>query len=152
MPPDTSLTHLDFNELCLSRPSAIKVLGMAVSRRLLEQSMGVRLGSVITRGSYVVDTGSRDKNTNVNTKPLRKTAITLPEDVLAQVDDAARASGESRSRYIARVLSVAVKARRSAQITRRLDELFADSAVAAEQDRSAAELDRVGTRWDDEPW
>ena len=88
----------------------------------------------------------------MSTKPLRKTAIAIPEDVLEQVDNAARESGESRSRYIAKVLRLAVRARSNAEITRRLDELFADSSVAAEQLRSAAELDHAGSRWDDERW
>lgn len=62
---------------------------------------------------------------------MRKTAITVPEEILAEVDRAARRRGESRSRFISRVLSAAVRARRDAEVTRRLDELFADPAVAA---------------------
>ena len=96
--------------------------------------------------------GTHGKNTVVSTKPLRKTAIAIPEDVLEQVDDAARASGESRSRYISKVLRLAVRARSNAEITRRLDELFSDADVVAEQKRAAADLDSAGTRWDDERW
>ena len=88
----------------------------------------------------------------MSTGPLRKTAIAIPADVLERVDDAAKANGESRSRYIARVLELAVRARNNAEITRRLDELFADPELAAEQRRSASELDRAGSRWDDERW
>jgi hypothetical protein len=88
----------------------------------------------------------------MSTGPLRKTAIAIPADILAEVDDAARAAGQSRSRYITQVLRLAVRARTNAQITRRLDELFAETARADEQLRLAAELDRAGSRWDDERW
>ena len=62
----------------------------------------------------------------------RKTAIAVPEDVLAAVDRAARARGESRSRFISRVLRLAVRAQRDAEVTRRLDALFADEPLRAE--------------------
>lgn len=45
-----------------------------------------------------------------------------------------------------------MKARSDAEITRRLDEIFADPGVASEQVRVAAELDSAGTDWSDEPW
>jgi hypothetical protein len=83
---------------------------------------------------------------------LHKTAITVPEALLADVDRAAGERGESRSAYITRVLSVAVRARRDAEITRKLDELFADARVKKTQRRSAAALDEVGTDWTDERW
>ena len=81
-----------------------------------------------------------------------KVAITVPSDVLESVDAAARDRGESRSRFISRVLQAALKARRDAQITRRLDELFADERVAAEQRRLTRELDSAGTDWSAESW
>jgi metal-responsive CopG/Arc/MetJ family transcriptional regulator len=84
--------------------------------------------------------------------PYRKTAIAVPEEVLAAVDRAARARGESRSKYVTRVLRAAVRARRDAEITRRLNELFEQEEVAAAQHRGARALDRAGTRWDDERW
>jgi metal-responsive CopG/Arc/MetJ family transcriptional regulator len=83
---------------------------------------------------------------------LRKTAIAVPEDLLQQVDDAARARNESRSRYVTRILRLAVRARRDAAITRRLDELFADARVADAQRQEAAVLDELGTDWRDERW
>ena len=85
-------------------------------------------------------------------RTIRKTAIALPAELLSDVDRAARDLGESRSRYITRILRCAVRARRHAAVTRRLDELFADPALAAEQRRTAEELDAVGSRWDDERW
>ena len=42
--------------------------------------------------------------------------------------------------------------RQDTDVTRRLNELFADPALAREQLRTAAELDTVGTDWGDENW
>jgi hypothetical protein len=84
--------------------------------------------------------------------PLRKTAIAVPETLLADVDRAATERGESRSAYITRVLSVAVRTRRDAEITRKLDALFADEHLTKAQRGEAAALDRVGTDWTDERW
>lgn len=84
--------------------------------------------------------------------PLRKTAIAVPHDLLAAVDRAARERHESRNRFVTRVLRHAVRARRDAEITRRLNELFATPTVANELTREAAELDAVGTDWTDESW
>ena len=84
--------------------------------------------------------------------PLRKTAIAVPDDLLAAVDRAARARHESRNRFVTRVLRHAVRARRDAEITRRLNELFASSELAQQQIREASELDRTGSAWSDERW
>jgi metal-responsive CopG/Arc/MetJ family transcriptional regulator len=84
--------------------------------------------------------------------PLRKTAIALPDDLLAAVDRVARARRESRNRFVTRVLQHAVRARRDAEITRRLNELFATTDVAQKQTREASELDRIGSDWADERW
>jgi metal-responsive CopG/Arc/MetJ family transcriptional regulator len=83
---------------------------------------------------------------------MRKTAISVPEEVLAAVDRAARERGESRSGFITRVLREVVRARRDADITRRIDQLFATPEAAAEQRRLTRELDSIGSRWDDERW
>jgi hypothetical protein len=82
----------------------------------------------------------------------RKTAIAVPEALLADVDRAAGERGESRSAYITRVLAVAVRARRDAEITRKLDALFADERQGRAQRGGAAALDRAGTDWTDERW
>jgi hypothetical protein len=102
-------------------------------------------------GSHPVP-GSRFSTTILNTVTTRKTAIAVPAELLREVDRAAKARGESRSKYITRVLREAVRARRDAEITRRLNELFADEDLAEEQRRSAEELGRVGIPWDDERW
>jgi metal-responsive CopG/Arc/MetJ family transcriptional regulator len=84
--------------------------------------------------------------------PARKTAIAIPETLLADVDRAARERGESRSRYITRVLQVAVRRRRDAEITRKLDALFAEGRVQDSQVMAAQELDEAGSDWTDERW
>lgn len=83
---------------------------------------------------------------------LRKTAIAIPEELLAAIDRAAETRRESRNQFITRVLRLAARARRDAEITRRLDALFADPEMAAAQRAEAAELDAVGTNWTDERW
>ena len=84
--------------------------------------------------------------------PTAKIAISLPQEVLTEIDRAAHARGESRSRLIGDVLRAAMRARRGTEITRRLNALFADEQVAAEQNRLTRELGGVGTDWSDEQW
>jgi len=82
----------------------------------------------------------------------RKTAIAVPEEVLAEVDRAARERGESRSGFISRVLRLTVRARRDAEVTRRLDALFADTSLRDEQRRKTSELAELGIDWASERW
>ena len=84
--------------------------------------------------------------------PLRKTAIAVSDDLLAAVDRAARERHESRNRFVTRVLQFAVRARRDADITARLNTLFAEPDVAVEQRRDASDFDALGTSWTDERW
>lgn len=84
--------------------------------------------------------------------PARKTAIAIPEGLLADVDRAARERGESRSRYITRVLQVAVRTRRDAEITRKLDALFTEERSRGKQAQEARELDDAGSDWTEERW
>ena len=84
--------------------------------------------------------------------PLRKTAIALSPELLMELDRMARMRQESRNRFITHVLEEAVRARRDAEVTRRLDELFADPDLRREQVSGAAALDFIGTNWSDESW
>lgn len=93
-----------------------------------------------------------DENIIGHTMSSTKIAITVPADVLSEVDAAARAGGESRSGFISRILRTALKARRDAGITQRLNELFADEGVVLEQDRLTREMDSAGTDWPNEDW
>ncbi len=88
----------------------------------------------------------------MNPMPLRKTAIAISDDLLSAVDRAASARGESRNRFVTRVLQEAVRARRDTEVTKRLNELFADPELVQEQTRGASDLDAVGTDWSDERW
>jgi metal-responsive CopG/Arc/MetJ family transcriptional regulator len=81
-----------------------------------------------------------------------KIAISVPEDVLSAVDAAAKERGESRSRFISRVLRAALRARRDASITRLLNELFMNEDIVAEQRRLTQEMDAAGTDWSNEVW
>lgn len=83
---------------------------------------------------------------------LRKTAIAVPDALLAAVDRVARERNETRNRFVTRVLEHAVRARRDAEITRRLNELFASPEMTKKQRDEAAELDAAGTDWTDERW
>jgi len=82
----------------------------------------------------------------------RKIAIAVPEDVFDEVDRAVCMWGESRSRFISRILRLAMRARRDAEITRRLDALFADESLAEGQQREAEDLARLAVDWTDERW
>ena len=82
----------------------------------------------------------------------RRTAITVPKEVLDTVDRAARTAGESRSAFISRILDVAVRAKRSAQITERLNALFRDEALAEMDRQEAEDLGSASAKWPAERW
>lgn len=84
--------------------------------------------------------------------PLRKTKIAVPGELLAAVDRVARSRGESRNRFMIRVLQHAVRARRDDEITRQLNELFAAPDLARQQSCQASELHHIGSDWSDERW
>ena len=84
--------------------------------------------------------------------PLKKTAVALPENLLRTIDAAARDRGESRNAFVTRVLMAAMTARRDREITRKLDELFADPALREHERLSAQHLAAAGTDWSDERW
>ena len=81
----------------------------------------------------------------------KKFAISVPAEVMDEVDRAAADRKITRSRFIADVLKQAARARSDAEITRRLNEVFADRAADAEQRATARALQRagksVGTAW-----
>lgn len=82
----------------------------------------------------------------------RKTAIAMSADLLDAIDDAARERGESRSRFIGNVLRMALRARRDAAITRRLNELFSDPKLSSAQAHTTSSLRRFESDWDEERW
>lgn len=68
---------------------------------------------------------------------VKKIAISVPEDVLAQVDAAAGERGENRSRFITQMLRLVAQARNDREISRRVDAVFADPEVARAQVKTA---------------
>jgi metal-responsive CopG/Arc/MetJ family transcriptional regulator len=83
--------------------------------------------------------------------PVKKFAISIPEDVMEQIDRAAADRGLTRSGFISDALRRIARARSDSEITRRVDALFADPAVAEEQRETAAAFraaaPRRGTEW-----
>ena len=83
---------------------------------------------------------------------IHKTSIAIDDELLEKIDRAARERGESRNRFVVKVLSQAVRARRDVQITKRLDELFADEELRQEQLKVAEELGSAAYSGTDEQW
>jgi metal-responsive CopG/Arc/MetJ family transcriptional regulator len=81
----------------------------------------------------------------------RKFAISMPEDVMEQIDRAAADRGITRSRFIAEVLKKTARARTDAEITRRLNDVFSYEETTSEQRKTARDFQRVassvGTEW-----
>jgi len=85
--------------------------------------------------------------------PARKFAISVPESVMRHVDRVARRRGMTRSGFVSHVLAHVAEARTDAEISRRLDALFADPEVAREQRKTArAFRRRAGARGTECGW
>jgi len=83
---------------------------------------------------------------------IHKTSLAIDDELLSEIDRAATERGESRNRFVVEVLRRAVRARRDAQITKSLDELFADEDLRLEQLRVAEELGSAMAYETDEKW
>ena len=77
----------------------------------------------------------------------RKFAISVPEDVMRQVDRAARRRRMTRSGFITHVLAHVASARTDAEISKRVDAIFRDAEVAREQRETARAFRRTGAEW-----
>ena len=75
----------------------------------------------------------------------KKFAISVPEEVMRQVDALAARQGVTRSRLIADVLRKVARARSDAEITRRVNALFRDPAIVSEQAETARAYQRAGS-------
>ena len=94
--------------------------------------------------------GSDDMTTSM---PTQKTAISVPPALLSEVDEIAAARGESRSAFINRILTLAVKAKRDERITERLNSLFADATLRRAHEASAIRTsDDDDQNWASERW
>jgi hypothetical protein len=78
--------------------------------------------------------------------PARKLAISVPEEVIREVDRAAKRRGMTRSGFITGVLSDVARARTDAEISRRVNALFADPDIAREQVETAKKFRRIAPR------
>lgn len=76
----------------------------------------------------------------------KKLAISVPEEVIREVDHAAKRRGMTRSGFITDVLSHVARARTDAEIARRVNDLFADAEIAGEQVETAKRFRRIAPR------
>jgi len=83
---------------------------------------------------------------------VHKTSIAIDDELLKKIDKAAKERGESRNRFVVKVLSQAVRARRDVEIVRRLNELFDDEELRQEQLKVAEELGSAAYQGTDEQW
>lgn len=73
----------------------------------------------------------------------RRITLSLPADVVRYVDAEAAARGETRSGIIREVLVRVMGARSDEEIRQRINEMYADPEVAAEQKEVARSLSRM---------
>ncbi len=83
---------------------------------------------------------------------MRKTAISVPEELLAQIDRVAKARGESRSRFIQRVFAEAIRARSDEQFACRLNDFFSDHANVKAYGTETASWPELPPSWKAERW
>ena len=81
----------------------------------------------------------------------KKFAISVPAEVMDQVDRAAARRGVTRSRFISDVLRRVADTQRDVEITRRIDEVLSDPQLAEEQRQTARDFgaarSQAGTEW-----
>lgn len=84
---------------------------------------------------------------------VRKIAISVPEEILREIDAIARKSKTTRSGLISQVLSEVTHARNRSEVTARINQLFGDPEIQAEQATDAgiflqaADSDSEGSGW-----
>ena len=82
---------------------------------------------------------------------MKKIAVSLPETVLATVNQLAERRGESRSHLIATILERVAGAKRDRDITTQINALFADEGMSKEQQQTANAFLRMSP-WSKEKW
>lgn len=85
---------------------------------------------------------------------VRKIAISVPEDVLRQIDRVAKRAKTTRSGFITQVLSDVSRATGRAEVTERINSIFGEESVVEEQGSvandyllRAAESETEGSEW-----
>jgi metal-responsive CopG/Arc/MetJ family transcriptional regulator len=85
--------------------------------------------------------------------PVRKIAISLPEEVLRQVDRLAKRTKTTRSGCITRILSQVSHATTQAEITERINLLFNDPGTTVEQKTLSRDYLRAAEKgFEDTEW
>ena len=74
--------------------------------------------------------GIQKKNNKVNTK---KVAMTIPEDLLGEIDEMSRHRGISRSRLISELLREKLVEVQNLSLRSAYDQVFSDEAICREQ-------------------
>src|SRR5215510_5088624 len=82
---------------------------------------------------------------------MKKIAVSLPETVLATVNQLAERRGESRSHLIATILERVARAKRDRDITTQINALLADEGVSKEQKQTTDAFLRISP-WSKEKW
>lgn len=82
----------------------------------------------------------------------RKIAISVPEDVLDEVDRAARRRATTRSGFITQILRIAASTARDAEVERRIRAFFEDPQVSKDVRRDARSLSSAAARLPDWEW
>jgi metal-responsive CopG/Arc/MetJ family transcriptional regulator len=81
----------------------------------------------------------------------KKIAISVPAEVIEEVDRAAEERRLTRSAFITDVLRRVARAKRDAEITEKINALFTDPEIVAEQKKAARDFravsSRIGTEW-----
>jgi metal-responsive CopG/Arc/MetJ family transcriptional regulator len=81
----------------------------------------------------------------------KKFAISIPSEVMKEVDRAAAKRRVTRSRFISDVLRRVADAQHDKEITRRIDEVLAEPGLADEQRQTARAFSglrsKAGTEW-----
>ena len=84
---------------------------------------------------------------------VRKIAISIPENVLRQVDRSAKRAKTTRSGFISRVLTAVSHAGTQIEITERINQLFSEEGISEEQTQvsdiylQAAEKSFKDSKW-----
>ena len=84
--------------------------------------------------------------------PMKKIGVSLPSQVLAEVDQAAKERGETRSGFIANVLRRVARLKQDRGVTEEINRLFADGQIVQHQRETAQAFargsgDRGGLLW-----
>lgn len=88
-----------------------------------------------------------------NTMAVRKIAISVPQEVLKDVDLLAKKAGTTRSGFITGVLVEVSRAKGQREITRRIDRLFEEAELQKEQaETSRAFLKAAEPSFEDSDW